>query len=229
MIIEWFIERSGTICSVLGGIVVTVGTCCMILLSSGVVVPVGVGIAIGAVAVGAVVSGACYLGHEHGVRTERERVQEKTESSRLIEVEELDQSENLYRNQYRAAKAARNSDDPSVSPAPDKNDTDERYAKMQADMSVQNAAINALKARVSTLEGAKAAQSHWASLRELHEERDRHPMQVDQGSDSDSEGTSLLAQHSIFPPQHLRHRQQSAANDSLGLGVEPRHRTSNHN
>ena len=93
------VDHSGTICSVLGGIVVTAGTCCMVLFSSGVVVPVGVGIAIGVVAVGAVVSGVSYLTREHVIRTEQERRAAITEITRLAQLEE---------DQHRAVNAAKN-------------------------------------------------------------------------------------------------------------------------
>lgn len=204
LVLNWLADYAGTICAVLGGIAVAVGATGASYLSF---TPIGLAITIGVFAIGAIVSGAYYLGREYGRRTERERQQA---------LREREQEEQIETERARAANYALNSQANLSSELAE----DSHYSTMQA-------FINTIEKRVSFLEGAQSTRFQNESLRELHNERRLNAGQVNFSSDSDSEDANLLSRQSMFPPNNFRNR-RPAANDSLGLGVELRHRNSMH-
>ncbi|MDP3706246.1 MAG: hypothetical protein Q8R24_10150 [Legionellaceae bacterium] len=210
--LHWLADHAGTICVVLGGIAVTVGTIGASILAS---TPIGLAITIGVFAIGSALSGLFCLGREYGRRAERERQQAKIESERAqqLELERLNTAENIL------------SSNNGLLLEQTVNETREnhQYLTMQA-------SINTLERRVSFLEGAQSTRFKSESLREIHNERILNAAQVDCGSDSDSEDANLLSRQSMFPPnnpKNVRNR-RPAANDSLDLGVELRYRNSTH-
>ena len=210
---RWFVDNSGAICSVLGGVAIVSGFVVMAVFSfvtMPIPVLIGLGTTIGGLLVGAAISGgACYLGRQFGIRSERERQQTRIENERALELDRLNSEE-----------AALNSSNSSVAQVVSGAQENSQIISILARLS-------GVEGRVSTLEGAQATRFQSEARRELHDERRLQAMEVDPSSDSDSEVTGLLSQQSMFAAQNLRHR-RPAANDSLGLGVELRHRTSNH-
>jgi hypothetical protein len=209
MIVKWLIDNSGKICTVLGGLAVVGGGICMLLFSS-VAIPMGVLIAVGALVVGGVVSGACYLGREHGARSERDRQQTLREAERSAAIDV---------GRTVAVNSALSAEGNMLSKSANQALIDIKFAAIEA-------RLTSIEGRTSCIEGSQATRFQNEARRELHKERTLNPLNVDQGSDSDSEDTNLLSQQSIFADQTLRQRRVSAANDTLGLGVELRHRAS---
>lgn len=214
--LKWLVNNSGRICSVLGGLAIAGGFVTMGVLSV-VTMPIPALIAagsfIGACIVGAAISGACYLGREYGIQDARELQQAEKEIEKQTQLEQ----EKLI-----AENTAKNSKVLLFTQSKKEGEENAHYVKMQAD-------ITSLQKDVAILKGAQATRFQSEALRELHNERRLNAGQVDLSSDSgsDSEDANLLSQHSIFPPTNPRNR-QPAANDSLGLGVELRHRNNPH-
>ncbi len=211
---KWLADHSGTISTVLGGIaivgaILVFGSLSVWTLSIPTLVKLGS--AIGGLFLGSAGFGLYYLGMEYGARRELYRQQAVIELDRNIDTE-------LARVQQ--GRTVTNSETQQFSQTADVIAENLKHVTMQA-------SIDSLTKRVSALEGAQSTRFQNESLRELHDERMRNAMEVNIGSDSDSEDINLLSQQSMFATPTLRNR-QPAANTPLSLGVVPRHRNNTH-
>ena len=211
---KWLADNSGTISIVFGGIAIAgaflvLGSLSVWTLSTPMLVKLGS--AIGVLFLGSAGFGGYYFGMENGIWRERDRQQAEIELCRNLDIE-------IAAAQQRSS--ASNSTNQQVSEAANLSIEDVKHVTMQA-------SIDSLTKRVSALEGAQSTRFQNESLRELHDERMRNAMEVNIGSDSDSEDRNLLSQQSMFATPTLRNR-QPAANTPLSLGVVPRHRNNTH-
>ncbi len=136
---KWFVDNSGVICSALGGVAFVGGFVVMTVFSFATMplpVLIGLGTTIGGLLVGAAISGACYLGREFGIRSERERQQTRVENERALEPDRLNSEE-----------FALNSSNSSLAQVVSR-------AQENSQMISILARLNGVESRVSTLEGA---------------------------------------------------------------------------